>query len=202
VILYRTSSQKRRNSIKFLANMAQQTAVLYQLEKTDWIDEIFSRQTPIPPEYPSRFGPPGFSEIPFYCSQRRETTFYEFGWGLLKYKSILNLAVSAVCYDVKYKGAFTINAELESNIDQIRDPNSYLAAHAWLKSLHPIPDSIRYPAVRDPSEGEINFAIYARNAIESTTTETEEFTITPINSKELEIVGLPSGQSFIIAPIQ
>jgi hypothetical protein len=203
MILYRTSNQKRRNSFAFLANSAQQSALLAQLEKQSWIDEIFNRTLPIPAQYPTRFGPPGFSKNVFYASERRETTFFEYGYGLLKPQSTLGRGISAICFEVQFQGKIKpMDLSRVKNVKAILDPKTYIAAHAWLTSLLPIPESIRYPSVREPSPGGINFAIYESSAVAATHAEIEDLILTPQPSGDIDVESLTRGKLPSIRPIR
>jgi hypothetical protein len=203
MILYRTSSPKRRTSLSFLSSLDEQAALLRQLETQTWIDEIFQRALPIPPKYQTRFGPPGFSKNPFYASERRDTTFFEFGYGLLKRSSLIGIAISAVCYEVRFQGTQKpLDAAQASNATHILDPHSYNAAHAWIHSLSPLPEAIRYPSVREPKGGGINFAIYERNAVSGTTAQIEEVTMTPDANGGVTVQSLLSSSASTIFPIR
>lgn len=203
MILYRTSNPKRRNSLTFLATQGQQTALLAQLEKQSWIDEIFNRTLPIPAQYPTRFGPPGFTKNVFYASERRETTFFEFGYGLLKSKSVIGRGIAAVCFEVQFKGKQKpTDVSSAKNLNQILDPKKYEAAHTWLLSLNPIPESIRYPSVREPAGGGINFGIYESSAIATTRAMVEDLILTPQINGSVNVESLTRGKLPNITPIR
>lgn len=190
MILYRTSSQKRRKSLGFLKNSSQQKAVVARLRKTELVNDVFSYRLPIPEIFASRLGPTGFTKIPFYSAKDRRTTFLEFGWNLFSKIEDKSLAVSAVCYDIKYVGSEPLDVGLLPNKKDILDPKDYSSAHAWVKSLNPFPESISYPSVRDPEGLGTNVAIYERKIIESTETEPEDFIITLVDSSEIEVTNL------------
>ncbi len=199
MILYRTSSPKRRNSLSFLKTQGQQNALVKQLEKRSWIDEIFNRTLPIPTQYPTRFGPPGFYKNVFYASERRETTFFEFGYGLLKAQSVIGKGITAICFEVLFQGKQKpTDVSKESNIKAILDPKSYMAAHAWLRGLNSVPESVQYPSV----DGGINFAIYEPLAVAATRAEVEDLVLTPQANGTLDIVSLTRGALSSIRPIR
>ena len=178
MILFRTSNHKRRHSLAFLKTQGQQTALLARLEKQNWIEEIFHRSLPIPVHYPSRFGPVGFSRNVFYASEKRDTTFFEYGYSLLRYSSVVGLGVNAVCFDLQFIGKQKpIDASQSTNLKQILDLKDYSSAHAWLLSLTSIPESVRYPSGREPAGGGINFAIFEQGAIATSTANIEDFSI-------------------------
>jgi hypothetical protein len=203
MILFRTSSPKRRISLSFLSSLDEQVALLRQLEVHTWIEEIFQRTLPIPPAYQTRFGPPGFTKNPFYASERRETTFFEFGYGLLKRPSLTGLAISAVCYEILFSGAERpLDAAQTSKALEILNPKTYDAAHQWVQTLNPLPEAIRYPAVREPDGGGINFAIYERPAVVGTTAQIEEVTMTPDASGGVTVQNLITNAVSTIFPIR
>jgi hypothetical protein len=203
LILYRTSNSKRRNSLAFLANAGQQTALLAQLEKQSWIDEIFSRALPIPPQYPTRFGPPGFSKNVFYASERRETTFFEYGYHLLKAESIQARGIAAICYEIQFQGKRKpIDASFAKNQKAILSPKTYAAAHEWISGQSPVPESVRYPSVREPAEGGINFAIYEPSAVIATRAEIEELILTPQSNGSVDVESLNRGALSSIRPVR
>jgi hypothetical protein len=202
MILYRTSNPKRRNSLAFLATAGQQTALLARLERQSWIDEIFNRELPIPPQYPTRFGPPGFTKNVFYASERRETTFLEFGYGLLKSQSIFGRGIAAVCFEVQFQGKQKpVDVSGSKNLKAILTPKNYHAAHNWLVAVVPIPESIRYPSVREPAGGGINFAIYDSAAVGGTLAETEELTLTTQVDGSVDVESMSRGPLPAIKPI-
>ena len=203
MILYRTSNQKRRNSLTFLATGGEQSALLAQLEKQSWIEEIFNRTLPIPAQYPTRFGPPGFSKNVFYSSEHRETTFFEYSYGLLKSKSILGRGISAVCFDVQFQGRQKpIDVNSAKKLKAILDPKNYSAAHTWLLKLPAIPESIRYPSVREPEGSGINFAIYKPSAVTATRAEIEDLILTTQSNGSVDIESLTRGKLPSISPIR
>jgi hypothetical protein len=203
MILYRTSNPKRRNSLSFLTTSGQQTALLAQLEKQSWIDEIFDRALPIPPQYPTRFGPPGFTKNVFCASERRETTFFEFGYGLLKSQSVIGRGIAAVCFEIQFQGKQKpADVSGSKNLKAILNPKDYQAAHQWLVALTPIPESIRYPSVREPAGGGINFAIYDSAAVGGTRAEIEEVTLTPQADGSVDVESLSRGKLSGIRPIR
>ncbi len=203
MILYRTSNPKRRNSLAFLTTPGQQTALLAQLEKQSWIDEIFHRTLPIPAQHPTRFGPPGFTKNVFYASDRRKTTFFEFGYGLLKSQSVLGRGITAVCFAVRFQEKQkSIDVSSAKNGKAILNPKDYHAAHQWLMTLSPIPESVRYPSVREPAGGGINFAIYESGAVVGTRAEIEEVILTPQPDGSLDVESLSRGKLAGIRPIR
>ena len=140
MILHRTSNQKRRASFTFLKNQKQQIALLSKLDKKNWIDEIFNRSLPIPKEYSSRFGPPGLMKNVFYGSERRQTTFFEYGYRLLKTQSVIGRGVAAMCFEIRYQGKRKpIDVSNAGNRKDILDPKSYLAAQSWLLGQDSMP---------------------------------------------------------------
>ncbi len=203
MILFRTSNPKRRNSLQFLKTQSQQTALLDQLEKQSWINEIFQRTLPIPPEFQTRFGPPGFSKNPFYASEKKETTFFEFGYGLLKRGSFYDKGIAAICYDVSFQGKkLPFDITQESDVKSILDPKTYGFAHNWILHLTLLPESLRYPAVRDPNGGGINFSIYERSAVGTTLAEVEDIELTPRSDGSVEMFNKTKGSKSLLKPIR
>lgn len=203
MILFRTSNIKKRKSLTFLTNAQQLSAINRQLQMKDWIDEIFSRTIPIPNRYQSRFGPPDYNRIPFYSSEKRETTFYEYGFSLIKQRSIIGLGISAVCFEIIFQGKHKpIDASIAPNSSQILHLSDYSAAHQFLLSLTPPPETIRYPSVRDPNGGGINFVIFEKSAIQTSNAAPEEFVFTPQINGTVDIESLITGQRPTITPIQ
>ena len=203
MILCRTSNHKRRSSLSFLTTQGQQSALLAQLEKQSWIDEIFNRTLPIPLQYATRFGPPGFGRNVFYASKKRETTFFEFGYSLLKFQSILGRGVSAVCFEVKFqRKQKPMDVRAAKNRAAILDPKSYRAAHLWIAALSSIPESVRYPSVREPAGGGINFAIYNPSAVATTRAEVEDLVLTPRADGSVDVESITRGRLPAIRPIR
>ncbi len=203
MILHRTSSPKTRNSLSFLTSAEQQTALLAQLEKQSWINEVFNRPLPIPQDYPTRFGPPGFKKNIFYASERRDTTFFEFGYGLLKSHSLLGRGISAVCFEVRFQGKQKpLDVKITKATREILDPKSYTGAHRWILEQSPLPESVRYPSVRDPSKQGINLAIFNPSAVASTLAEIESLVLTPRKDGRIEIESLTRGPLPPIIPIR
>lgn len=203
MILFRTSNYKRRNSLAFLKTHEQQTALLAHLEKQSWVDEIFSRQLPIPAQFTSRFGPPEYSRNVFYSSEKRETTFFEYSYAILKSSSVTGLGINAVCFDIKFTGRQKpTDASQAKNLKSILDLNDYRAAHQWLLSLNPMPESVRYPSVREPAGGGINFAIYERSAVTATAADVEDFVFTSQGDGSVIVQSLHSNGQWKIVPIR
>ncbi len=202
MILYRSSTPKRRLSLSFLTSQGQHTALLAQLDKNSWIDEIFKRPLPIPHDFQTRFGPPGFAHNVFYASERRETTFFEFGYNLLKARSVLGRGIRAVCFEVTFHPKLRpIEISAAENVKELLNPQSYAAAQRWILQQNLVPESLRYPSLRDPEQSGINFAIYKRSALKATLLDPEELILTPQANGTLDLASLTRGQLPSIKPI-
>jgi hypothetical protein len=203
MMLFRTATLKRRHSFAFLKTPAQQAALQVQLTKQRWIEEIFSRQLPIPKEFETRFGPQGFLKNPFYASSNKETTFYEFGYGLLKRPSFVDLTVKALCFEVRRAGtSLPLDVAPLPYAPSLLSPTSYEAAHKWLSELQRIPESIRYPSVRDPNLDRINWAIYEPSAVLSTLAFPEDIEFTPKADGSVEVLDGSANEMRVIKPIR
>ncbi|MGK5081849.1 RES family NAD+ phosphorylase [Bdellovibrionota bacterium FG-1] len=203
MILYRTSNPKRRHSLAFLVTQRQQTALLAQLEKQSWIDEVFNRTLPIPAQYPTRFGPAGFNRNVFYASERRETTFFEFGYGLLKAQSVIGRGIAAVCFEVMFRGRRDPDdVSSAENLEAILNPKGYQGAHQWLLALSAIPESVRYPSVREPGGDGVNLAIYEPEVIVGTRAQIEDLILTPQSTGSVDVESLSRGRLSTIDPIR
>lgn len=199
--LFRTSSPKRRKSLQFVSTHAGQAALSQRLENKGFIDEVFSRSTPIPKNFETRFGPEGFQKNPFYASEKKDTTYYEFAYCLLRRQSVLGFAVQAVCFQIVFQGKnkpFDISTHGDAT--QILDPMSYTAAHAWLLGEKNIHEAIRYPSVRDPNGGGINFAVFERDAVGETSIVPEEIEFTPQANGTVDLLFSPSRSGMTVKP--
>lgn len=202
MILHRTSNPKRRASLSFLRTSEQQRALLAQLETKEWIDEIFSRRLPIPVVFQTRFGPTGFSKNVFYASLEKETSFFEFGYRLLRRLSLVGLSVRAVCFEVDFlrKGDL-LDIRDSSDAKAILNRDSYAGAHAWLQELSTIPDSVLYPSVRDPKGEGLNLAIFERASLVGTMTDPAELIFTPQTDGAVNIESVSAGALRVIIPV-
>jgi RES domain len=154
-----------RESFKFLDNVVERATISTYLSFPNPVLEVFKRG-PIPPQFQTRFGPPGHTRNPLYVASDIDTTFYEYGFHLLASQAFDGEELKITCFE--------LDCNLTGNISNpANDPNSarilgtstnYSAAHSWLKTMNPGPDIVEYPSVRHPSAtppaSGMNYAIY------------------------------------------
>jgi hypothetical protein len=198
--LYRSSGLKQRTSSKFL-NRTEALAVNEKLEKNIWLDHFY-RTGGITKDAVTRFGPLGYPHFPVYACERLSTTFYEVAhWKLLQWQSELLKPTYIYLINLDFtpqKAPLSILKE--KNSKDILNLNDYTAAHDWLLSKNSTPESITYPAIRDPLPGGVNFAIYRQEAVKDITF-SQRAQMTILNQHEIQII-YENNSVEIIAPIR
>jgi RES domain len=89
-----------------------------------------------------------------------------------------------------------------TNVKSILDPKDYAGAQNWLRSLSEVPEAIRYPSVRDPQNGGINFAIFEPSAVLAASAQIEDLVLTPNSDGSVLVENLTRGGSYPIKPIR
>lgn len=156
----------------------------------DIIDDIFGRKLPIPAGYLTRFGPPGLHKNVLYASEKHTTTFFEFGYHMLKDKSNMGRSIWVALHELELVGTSKpLSVNSQQNSAQLLLPGSYSFAHAWILGL-PLDslDILSYPNVREGSQsGGTNYAIYEKASIAPTKTTSKLYRMIPASDESVQI---------------
>ncbi len=191
MILFRTCTAKKPSpALKFVSNSAAIPGVVKLLASKEMIEEVFRRRLPIPSEFQSRFGPPGFMKNVLYASESKRTTLYEFGYHLLLNPVNYGKAINASTFELKLVTSTPIiDVSTEGNLSSLMHKTNYSSAHAFVfrQSLQQL-DTLKYPNVRDPNPGGFNYAIYKFESVEpSSNIDAEDLILIPRADETIEI---------------
>jgi hypothetical protein len=158
--VFRAFSHEVNNSLKFV----KQEDLPYMDELESKLFDYFFKRTLITKDRETRFGIEGNPALLYFCEDKL-TTYYEYGYWLLKTPKILakGVKVSLISCELSHEdSALIINIEtLDVNLkNKIMDINdkSYIGAHAWIKNMSPRPDLIIYNSIRYTAGDGRNFA--------------------------------------------
>ncbi|NJL23976.1 MAG: RES family NAD+ phosphorylase [Calothrix sp. SM1_5_4] len=191
MILFRTCTAKKPSpALKFVSNSAAIPGIIKLLASKEMVEEVFGRRLPIPSEFQSRFGPPGFMKNILYASEKKRTTLYEFGYHLLLNPINHGKAINASTFELKL---VTINPLIdvsqESNLSLIMHKTDYSAAHGFIlkQNLQQL-DTLKYPNVRDSIPGGLNYAVYKSESVEtSSNLDAEDLILIPRADETIEV---------------
>lgn len=187
--IFRTCRIAETPALRFIKRAKDISSVIQFLGAQDIIDDIFKRPLPIDKKFESRFAPAGFMRNILYASEKKDTTYFEYGYHLLKSPDLLNKPIYATTYFLKLETpSKLLDVSLENNRNEILSRTNYAPAHNWIKQqdIQNL-DVIKYPNVRDPKPGGINFAIFNKTSIRATTQAPETLIMTAKANNTLEV---------------
>lgn len=204
MILYRTCTARTLSpSLKFVTNSRAIPGVVRLFGSKEMIDDVFSRTLPIPSQYQSRFGPPGFWKNVLYSSETKRTTLFEFSYHLLKNPINHDKAINASTFELNLiTSNRPIDVSQEANLSQILNRTNYQDAHVFVnhQNFNQL-DIIKYPNVRDPQLGGINYAIFKADSVKpSSNVDAEDLILIPRSNNTVEVQRIKSSVE-TIAPL-
>lgn len=187
--IFRTCRVAETPALRFIKRVKDISSVVQLLGASDMIEDVFKRPLPIDKKFESRFAPAGFAKNVLYASEKKDTTYFEYGYHLLMAPDLLNRPIYANIYFLRL---VTQNQPLdvsqEVNKNNILSRTSYSDSHSWIRqqNLNTL-DVVKYPNVRDPQPGGFNFAIFNKTSINATAQAPETLIMTPKANNTLEI---------------
>ncbi|MBL7545121.1 MAG: RES family NAD+ phosphorylase [Bdellovibrionaceae bacterium] len=190
--IFRTCRIAETPALRFIKRAKDISSVVQLLGASDMIDDIFKRPLPIDKRFESRFAPAGFMKNVLYASEKKDTTYYEYGYHLLKAPDLINKPIYVNTYFLRLVTHNTLlDVSQAPDKDQILSRTTYTPAHSWInqQDINTL-DVVQYPNVRDPQPGGINFAIFNKNSVNiiAQAPETLIMLPQPNNSLELQLV--------------
>ncbi len=187
--IFRTCRIAETPALRFIKRVKDISSVVQFLGSSETIEDVFKRPLPVDKKFESRFAPAGFMKNVLYASEKKDTTYFEYGYHLLRSPDLLNRPIYANIYFLKL---ITQNQPLdvsqETNKNRILSRTSYADSHPWIQqqNLNTL-DVVKYPNVRDPQPGGFNFAIFNKASISATAQAPETLIMTPKTNNTLEI---------------
>jgi hypothetical protein len=197
--VYRTVAPPPSSVSRFLSTIQEMASVSY-LAPAEMIDQIFARK-PSPIHF-SRFCPKNTTSPGVYVTEEARASFFEYSHYQLANRPFTGSeVVGAALYQMEMTNHPPMGVDLIKTIAppgvlSANDP-TYAAAHAWLGGLTPFPDWVRYPSVRDPSNGAC-WVLFKKHLIASTNFAVTRFAVNPIASTSRVQFISPDGEVILL----
>lgn len=127
----------------------------------------------VPPQFASRFQPPGPTSGCFYGASKPSTSAFEVAFHLMKeFGSVTTYSTKIYkIIQVQFKSTGIIKVDAQINSKNILDKNDY--ATAWeFRRNHANAPAISYPSVREPNPDKgLCFAVFDKNKLSENTSQ-------------------------------